>query len=127
MTVCLDTTTLQDRTQIVRNRHRLQCTDTGTARVSNRHPNAREHRRCDNSRQLAKYFAPVAHRSPEFQHEPMHMDMLPRVALAEDVRALEVMKRSLGLASDGRSIGGGQFDDIGGSKCADHWWYLTTV
>jgi hypothetical protein len=45
----------------------------------------------------------------------MQMDMLPRMALAEDVRPLEVTKRSLNIAPDGRCIGSMQFDDIGGS------------
>jgi hypothetical protein len=45
----------------------------------------------------------------------MHMDMLPRMALAEDVRPLELTKRSLDIAPDGRITGSTQFDDIGGS------------
>ena len=38
-----------------------------------------------------------AHRSAETQHAPMHVDVFPRVPLAQDVRPLEVVEGDLDL------------------------------
>ena len=42
----------------------------------------------------------------------MHVDVLHRMALAQDVRALEVMESDLGVADGGRRFGGGQLGDV---------------
>src|SRR5262245_48026137 len=88
----LDTTLLHDCPQIPRTRHGLHGTHVRSARVSERHPDARKQGCGDDSSALAKYFPPLAHRNAQLQHEPMHANMLPRVTLAEDMCALEVMK-----------------------------------
>ena len=50
----------------------------------------------------------------------MHVNMCRRVPLAEDVSALEMMKRNFDFSSDRRDIGGAQLSLVRISECEVH-------
>ena len=115
-----DITALQDTTQVLGNWHRLQGAHVRKARISGGHPDARKDTCGNDSRQLTRDLAPVTYRSPKLEHEPVNMDMLHRVALAQNVRSREMVKCLIGVASGGGNRGGVQFSGVRRSKRACH-------
>src|SRR5690606_40607043 len=58
------------------------------------HPQAREQRRCHYACQLASDLTLIAAPPCDAQHADVTSHVQPRAALTEDVRALQMMKRS---------------------------------
>lgn len=115
-----DTTLLQQGTKIVWNRHGFRGADVGTTGVSDWYPYAREQRCRDHSQALAGDLVPIAYRSAEAQHEPMHVNVFQRVTLTEDVGAFEMMKRDFDVSLGRLGFRGVQLGLVRVSECWVH-------
>src|SRR5512134_19579 len=97
---------VEDGPQVGRHRHGTHGTDIGATCVADRHPQAREHCCCHDACQLTCELAPVASLPGDAQHADMTSHVQASAALAEDVRALQMMKR--GVEVTGIAGGPGQ-------------------
>ncbi len=85
-------TTLEEMAQIIRDRHRTHRTDVGAAGVPRWHPYSREERGGNDAKRLTEDLPRVSSHDAVLQHQPMHVNVAQRDALAEYVRALEVVE-----------------------------------
>ena len=102
-------TTLEEMAQIIRDRHRTHRTDVGAAGVPRRNPYSREERGRNDANHLTEDLTRVSRHDAVLEHEPMHVDVAQREALAEYVRALQVVKGGGVIATPGSLQGGAGF------------------
>lgn len=84
--------------QVLGDRHRLQCTDTGPSGIAEWNPQSREQDRGEHPRNLAEDFVVVAPAQPGHQHQPVHVGVPARHSLCQHMGPLEVNEAHLVVA-----------------------------
>ena len=101
---------LEQRAEILRDGHGTHRTDVGAAGVPDGNPHPGEERGGDDANRLTEDLSRVSCTDAVFEHQPMHPNVAERKALAEDVRAFQVVKRTNEIVTPRRLGRAANFD-----------------
>lgn len=99
----------KNEAQVVRNRHRQGRADVGAARVALGDPYARKKRRSHDARCLPHHFPGISTLPRQSKHPDMTSHVQHRTALAQDVRALQMVNRASDIPCPPRRLSVGPF------------------